>query len=201
MSSKKSQNLIKFSDILNRIKEASGQKKDIDIANALNLKQSTFANAKKRDSIPYEALITFCNKNQINIHWLLTGEGEPFFEKTSPVYNEGDKEKPPAREKGETEYEQYWDEMGFGEAVEMLQQIYGSGNKKLIRAINANLDSFSEAATMEERISELEEQVKYMMDVIHSMSVKQEQQRHHQEGEKKVQEGHKKTGRKKAVGE
>lgn len=42
-------------------------------------------------------------------------------------------------------------DMGFGQAVELLSNIFASKNKKLIRAITSNLDAFNEAIENQNR--------------------------------------------------
>ena len=78
MSSKKLHNAIIFSDIISRIKEVEKVQLDKDVQKILGLKQGTFAAGKKRNSIPFDELIAYCNNKNINLMWLLTGEGEPF---------------------------------------------------------------------------------------------------------------------------
>lgn len=63
-------------DILPRIKDIIsleiGDRKvlDKDVANALDINQTTFATLKSRNKIPYEEVIGFCAKRKISINWL-----------------------------------------------------------------------------------------------------------------------------------
>ena len=60
---------------------------DKDVAQALNIPQSTFATMKKRNSIPYEEILEFCALRKISVNWLffdqavdmLKEETEKFF--------------------------------------------------------------------------------------------------------------------------
>lgn len=67
-----------FDDILSRIKKMSGVKTDSQVAKLLGLKPNTLAERKSRNSIPYEELFIFSNKNNLNSDWLLTGEGPKY---------------------------------------------------------------------------------------------------------------------------
>ena len=60
---------------------------DKDVAQALNIPQSTFATMKKRNSVPYEEILEFCALKKISVNWLffdqavdmLKEETEKFF--------------------------------------------------------------------------------------------------------------------------
>jgi phage repressor protein C with HTH and peptisase S24 domain len=43
----------------------------------LNVSRTTPSTWRKRDKLPLEAIVDYAKKKEINIHWLLTGEGEP----------------------------------------------------------------------------------------------------------------------------
>jgi len=45
-----------------------------DIASALGISPAQFSNAKKRDSVPLEAVTNFCARRKININWVLYGQ-------------------------------------------------------------------------------------------------------------------------------
>lgn len=64
--------------ILERFKLITNTKTDTELANLLGIKQSTISVWKMRNSIDYELIFTKCNNLNINLHWLLTGEGEPY---------------------------------------------------------------------------------------------------------------------------
>jgi len=67
-----------FNEILERIQLFSPEinKGDSDIARALNVSRTTPSTWRKRGKLPLEAIIEYAKKQGINIHWLLTGEGE-----------------------------------------------------------------------------------------------------------------------------
>jgi phage repressor protein C with HTH and peptisase S24 domain len=60
-------------EIIRRIKELKGLSTDGEVARALGLKPQTLATAKMRGSMPYEALISFCDKERISLDLLLRG--------------------------------------------------------------------------------------------------------------------------------
>jgi len=61
---------------------------DKDVADILNIPQSTFATMKKRNSIPYKEILEFCAVKKISVNWLffdqaidmLKTETEKFFQ-------------------------------------------------------------------------------------------------------------------------
>ena len=85
--------MILLSEIIEKLKDVisesvAGKKVfDKDVANALNIPQSTFATMKKRNSIPYEEILEFCAVKKISVNWLffdqavdmLKEETEKFF--------------------------------------------------------------------------------------------------------------------------
>ena len=82
MSSKKSQNT---KEILKRFKKALNIKTDSDLAKYLGVRQNTISTWKARDSLDYKLLFSKCDENNINIDWLLTGEGDMFRKKQDSV--------------------------------------------------------------------------------------------------------------------
>lgn len=82
-----------FSEIVEEIKdiiseEMPGKKVfDKDVAALLGISQMNFATLKKRNKIPYEALLDFCAKRSIAINWLLYGQSpESLIEPTNKFY-------------------------------------------------------------------------------------------------------------------
>lgn len=60
--------------ILDRLKEALSLGTDTELANLLGVKKATISNWRNRNTIDFPLLFSICE--QINIDWLLTGEGE-----------------------------------------------------------------------------------------------------------------------------
>lgn len=73
MSSKKLHNA---KEIIDRLKLALKLKTDTELAKYLGISQSTVSTWKSRNSLDYELVIAKCK--HVNLHWLLTGEGEMF---------------------------------------------------------------------------------------------------------------------------
>lgn len=65
-----------FAEIIETIKSLKGIAGDGEVAVILDIKPKTLATSKLRNSIPFEELTSFCNKEKVSLNWLLTGEGE-----------------------------------------------------------------------------------------------------------------------------
>jgi phage repressor protein C with HTH and peptisase S24 domain len=60
---------------------------DKDVADILGISQMNFATMKKRNKIPFEALLDFCAKKSISINWMLYGQSpESLVEATNKFY-------------------------------------------------------------------------------------------------------------------
>lgn len=71
--------------ILDRLKEALQLPNDKELANKLGISKAAISNWRKRNSIDLERVFSVCE--QINIDWLLTGEGSMSNEELEPVGN------------------------------------------------------------------------------------------------------------------
>jgi len=60
------------------MKAASSISKDIKLAESLGIAQSTLAGWKSRGTIDISIIIDFCDNFNVNLDWLLTGNGEKF---------------------------------------------------------------------------------------------------------------------------
>lgn len=60
---------------LKRFFEASGCRTQMELAEFLDIQQSTVSDAKKRGAIPAEWLVKLLHAKHINPDWILTGEG------------------------------------------------------------------------------------------------------------------------------
>ena len=81
-----------FQTILTKLKEIIIQqlqtdKKvlDKDIATALNIKPATLASYKRRDKPPYQAILTYCHENRLDVRKVLFDEDEPIITYTAPI--------------------------------------------------------------------------------------------------------------------
>jgi hypothetical protein len=64
-----------FSKILNRIMYITDTFKKADIASLLKTTPPILSNWEKRNTIPIDKLLSFCESNNVAIYWLLTGKG------------------------------------------------------------------------------------------------------------------------------
>ncbi len=65
-----------FESIIKRIMELKGLREDQEVASLLGFSKGAFSERKRRGSVPKKELELFCERESININWLLTGEGE-----------------------------------------------------------------------------------------------------------------------------
>ena len=63
--------------IIDRLKKLKALESDTAVADLLGIKHSAFAERKRRSSIPFEEIVSFCDKEGLNIDWVLTGAGPP----------------------------------------------------------------------------------------------------------------------------
>ena len=80
------QNNLRVRDILSRIKQIESVRLDKDLLEILNVQQARISAWNARNTIPLEILVEYALQRNININWLLTGEGS--------IYNK-DKEQDP----------------------------------------------------------------------------------------------------------
>jgi len=69
-----------FHEIADRLKEAIAvledrdKIRDKDLAGALGLTPQYYAVIKRRERIPYEAIVRFCQRYTLSLHWVLLGQ-------------------------------------------------------------------------------------------------------------------------------
>lgn len=61
--------------IIGRYKKVHNLKHDKDVARRMGLTPTAFSNQKGRGAIDLEKLLDSCDRD-VNLHWLLTGEGD-----------------------------------------------------------------------------------------------------------------------------
>lgn len=87
-----SSNRPQFEEIMQRVSTIieinQGSKPyDKEIAYELGLTQTQYANNKKRNSIPYEEIVNFCDKYSITINWVILGSSSmQLIEREEDVY-------------------------------------------------------------------------------------------------------------------
>jgi phage repressor protein C with HTH and peptisase S24 domain len=74
-----------FNKILERIKQATGARTQVELATVLDIRQSSISDAKRRNSIPSDWYIKLFRKYGLNPDWLAEGKG-PHYLKTKEGY-------------------------------------------------------------------------------------------------------------------
>ncbi len=62
-----------FKELEARIKEIFNVKKNTEIAELLGVSSSVYGNWKARNTIPYDEIISLCEKNNIDMRYIITG--------------------------------------------------------------------------------------------------------------------------------
>ena len=71
-------NTAAFEEQLKRIHCSAGTRTQVELAAFLDIRQSSVADAKKRQSIPAEWLIKLLQQKGINPEWILSGHGSRY---------------------------------------------------------------------------------------------------------------------------
>ncbi len=81
-----------FKTILTKLKEIiklqlKTDKKILDkqVAETLGIKPSTLASYKSRNKPPYQAILSYCHNNRLNVTKILFDESEPIIDYPAPV--------------------------------------------------------------------------------------------------------------------
>lgn len=61
-------------EILDKIKEIKEFQTDTSLAELFGVAPNTVTNWRKRGSIPYDHIVAFCEKERVDLTWLLTGQ-------------------------------------------------------------------------------------------------------------------------------
>ncbi len=77
------QMILSMSDIICRLKQVCLLKTDAECARFFGIHPSTLANWKTRNTIRYAVIVQKCGERGLNLHYILTGEGEPLFDTLS----------------------------------------------------------------------------------------------------------------------
>jgi hypothetical protein len=145
--------------IIGRLKEAVGVSSDGQLAHFLGISRQNIGAARKRQDVPPGWIYKVARLTGCSMDWLhfgqgakiqreySTGESHPAGQIASPRSPFQGGRRPDAVVEGQDDE----DRTGFGAAVEMLAKIYGSGDKLLIRTINANMRAFCEAVDRKNR--------------------------------------------------
>ncbi len=63
-----------FNQIITTLKEITGHTTNKAIAIELHIKPATFASMKRRQKIPFKAILAYCSNNRIDANTVLLGE-------------------------------------------------------------------------------------------------------------------------------
>ncbi len=74
-----------FSSVVDRIKEATSTRTQVELAAVLGIRQSSISDAKRRDSVPADWYLTLFREYGLNPDWLAFGRG-PRYIKTKEGY-------------------------------------------------------------------------------------------------------------------
>jgi len=83
---------VKFNDFMDRVRESTGLRTQIQLAEELGIRQSSISDAKRRGQVPAAWLLTLLFKRGINPVWMLSGQGARY---TAPADSEGNLAAPP----------------------------------------------------------------------------------------------------------
>jgi hypothetical protein len=146
-----------FSEIIETIKSVKRFSNDYQVAESLEIKSKSMATSKMRNSIPYEELTSFCDKEGISLNWLLFGTGPPMInpsvkDKQSFV----DQPRHPAA--ALIPVPDLNTAPGIDPTVQAMsdiKEIFDSEDQILIPAIQANLHAFKRALLRERQFEQI----------------------------------------------
>ena len=67
-----------FEAAINRIHAIAGTRTQVELANLLNIRQSSISDAKRRGSVPDSWLVALYQQRKANPTWITSGEGLPY---------------------------------------------------------------------------------------------------------------------------
>lgn len=77
-----------FEEAMDRVKEVTGCRTQVQLAEVLDVRQSSISDAKRRHSIPAAWLILLLAKYNVNPLWITNGAAEPKFRILSDEHGE-----------------------------------------------------------------------------------------------------------------
>jgi len=85
-------NMKEFKTILTKLKEIiklqlQTDKKvlDKDVAKTLGIKPTTLASYKRKNKLPYKAILTYCHENRLDVRKILYSEDQPIISCPAPI--------------------------------------------------------------------------------------------------------------------
>lgn len=76
MSTNNSKSNDELEALLDRVKEWIGEKKDADVARALDVSRSSISTWRARGTVPYGELVQWAYRNDVSLDWLFYGGPE-----------------------------------------------------------------------------------------------------------------------------
>jgi tetrahydromethanopterin S-methyltransferase subunit B len=161
-----------FSEIVEKIKKLKALSNDYEVADIILIKPKTLAVNKTRNSIPFQEITAFCNKEHISLNWLLSGIGpqalpdekeasagetkpsDPILRETATPYSSRPSHPaavlmPPPDNTGPPGIDPSI------QAMSDIKEIFDSGDPILIPAIQANLNAFKRALLRERQFAQV----------------------------------------------
>ena len=142
---------------IDRLKDALGATSDGQLASSLGISRQNISAARKRNDVPTGWIYRVAEVTGCSMDWLGFGKGAA--EKRAGYDEPGSGHRPQIasplaayRRQGDPDpkpddrHLQKGEAAGFGAAVEMLAEIYRSGDETLISAATASLRAFCEVA-------------------------------------------------------
>lgn len=102
-----------FGPVLDRIKDSTGARTQVELAAVLGIRQSSISDAKRRNSVPSDWYLKLFRKYGLNPDWLAMGRG-PQYIKTKEGYHPYDE---PALSSFHEDASAYGDPLAAGKAV------------------------------------------------------------------------------------
>jgi hypothetical protein len=159
-----------FIQIIEKIKNIKGLTLDYEVADLLGISKKAFAADKKRNSIPFEELSTFCSSGNISLNWLLYDEGPMKIAETRYQENNSSINTYKINEDMQKTYPNSSALTSNDSIVEPslqamsdIKEIFDSGDPILIPAIQANLNAFKRALLRERQIAQVLEENKNLI--------------------------------------
>ncbi|MFQ5672853.1 MAG: helix-turn-helix domain-containing protein [Nitrospinales bacterium] len=119
-------------EVIKRIKSALKLRYDYEVAKKLNLSETALSERKRRNSIPTDKLIILCEREGINLDWLLTGkENNVFASRTTG---------------SSTALYETTDDPKLKKMIEQFQRIYKEGDYRKLASLQLLLDLFDPPA-------------------------------------------------------
>lgn len=142
-------------ETIGRLKEALGARSDGQLATCLGISRQNIGAARKRGDVPPGWIYKVAELTGCSMDWLGFGQGP---KRTRQAYAGPPPDTPAQLASPQAAYglrgdlnakpadisDDHLTMAGFGEAVELLAKIYHSGDRTLIRAVNANIRALCE---------------------------------------------------------